>query len=65
VPLRNSERILEAFKGAGVATDLVVIAGGKHGFEGEDAVVARRAMVDWFEQHLGGQPVSQTAPTGR
>ena len=42
VPLRNSERILEAFKGAGVATELIVIPGGKHGFEGAHAETARR-----------------------
>jgi acetyl esterase/lipase len=65
VPLRNSERIREAFQSAGVPTDLLVIAGGKHGFEGEHAVTARHAMVQWFEKYLGGQPAGQTAPTGR
>jgi acetyl esterase/lipase len=65
VPLRNSERILEAFRGAGVATDLMVIPGGKHGFEGEHAVIARRAMVEWFEKYLGAKPAPQPAPTGR
>jgi acetyl esterase/lipase len=65
VPLRHSERILEAFKGAGVATDLLVIQGGKHGFEGEHAVIARRAMVEWFAKHLGPRQAARTAPTGR
>ncbi|HEX2464569.1 MAG TPA: alpha/beta hydrolase [Thermoanaerobaculia bacterium] len=65
VPLRNSERILEAFKGAGVATELIVIAGGKHGFEGTHAVTARDAMVHWFETYLGSKPAAQPAPTGR
>ena len=65
VPLRNSERILEAFKGAGVATELVVIPGGKHGFEGAHAETARDAMVRWFETHLGVAPAAEPAPTGR
>jgi acetyl esterase/lipase len=65
VPLRNSERILEAFKGAGVATELIVIAGGKHGFEGTHAVTARDAMVHWFETYLGSKPAAQPVPTGR
>jgi acetyl esterase/lipase len=65
VPLRHSERIVEAFKGAGVATNLMVIAGGKHGFEGEHAVTAREAMVAWFERHLAADPAAQPVPTGR
>ena len=66
VPLRNSERIVEAFKGAGVATDLIVLAGAAHGFEGEHAETATRAMVRWFETHLGGRPADiETQATGR
>ena len=65
VPLRNSERILEAFKGAGVATELIVIPGGKHGFEGEQAATAVSAMVQWFETYLGVKPAAESAPTGR
>jgi acetyl esterase/lipase len=53
VPLRHSERILEAFKGAGVPTDLIVLTGAAHGFEGEHAETASQAMVRWFETHLG------------
>jgi acetyl esterase/lipase len=52
VPLRNSERIVEAFKGAGVATELIVLAGAKHGFEGQQAETATEAMVRWFQTHL-------------
>ena len=65
VPLRNSERTLEAFKGAGVATELIVIPGGKHGFEGEQAKTATSAMVHWFETYLGVKPAAESAPTGR
>jgi acetyl esterase/lipase len=52
VPLRNSERIVEAFKGAGVATELIVLAGAKHGFEGQQAEAATQAMLRWFRTHL-------------
>jgi acetyl esterase/lipase len=64
VPLRNSERILDAFKKAGVDTNLIVIAGGKHGFEGDHAVTARTAMREWFEAHLG-KPAEPAQATGR
>ena len=66
VPLRNSERIVEAFKGAGVATDLIVLAGAAHGFEGEHAETATAAMVRWFETHLGvASDGGETQATGQ
>lgn len=65
VPLRNSQRILDAFKGVGVKTDLIVIPGGKHGFEGEQAVTARTAMVHWFETYLGKPAAEPAQATGR
>jgi len=64
VPLVHSERILDAFKKAGVDTNLIVIAGGKHGFEGEHAVTARNAMREWFEAHLG-KAAEPAQATGR
>ena len=64
VPLRHSERILDAFKKAGVDTNLIVIAGGKHGFEGEHATTARTAMREWFESHLAS-PSEPAQATGR
>ena len=64
VPLRNSERIVEALKGAGVATDLIVLPGAKHGFEGEQAEAATQAMVRWFQAYLApkqsAEPVTST-----
>jgi acetyl esterase/lipase len=65
VPLRHSERIVDAFKTAGVATDLIVIAGGKHGFEGDHAKTAQAAMVRWFESKLGVATAAEPVPTGR
>jgi acetyl esterase/lipase len=66
VPLRNSERIVEAFKAAGVPTELIVIAGGKHGFEGQQASTASQAMVRWFETYLAPNREAQPAQaTGR
>jgi acetyl esterase/lipase len=66
VPLRHSERIVDAFKTAGVATDLVVLAGAGHGFEGPHAETASRAMVRWFEQHLGAAAAgAETQATGQ
>jgi len=53
VPLANSERIHKAFKEKGVTTDIVVIEGAGHGFRGEHDDMATKALVDWFETHLG------------
>lgn len=54
VPLTHSTRIHKAFQDAEVTTDLVVIEGAEHGFRGEDAEVAGKAMVSWFARHLAG-----------
>jgi acetyl esterase/lipase len=67
VPLRHSERIVEAFKSHGVTTDLIVIAGAGHGFEGEHRDTASEAMVGWFEKHLGAGAAAapETQATGQ
>jgi len=52
VPLEHSERILAAFKEAGVKTNLVVIEGGVHGFRGKHAIQASDALLAWFQKHL-------------
>jgi acetyl esterase/lipase len=59
VPLANSERILKAFRETGVATDLIVIEGGAHGFRGDDATRATAALVQWFSDHLNPAPPVQ------
>ncbi len=57
VPVNNSERILAAFEGQNVESELVVIEGAGHGFAGDDKQEATREMVDWFNTHLL-QPVT-------
>jgi acetyl esterase/lipase len=52
VPLSHSERIHEAFRQHGVASELIVLPGAAHGFRGEDADRATAAMVSWFERTL-------------
>jgi acetyl esterase/lipase len=61
VPLRHSERILEAFKSAGVTTELIVIPGAGHGFEGAAGEQASQAMLRWFQTHLGAAPAGAEA----
>ncbi len=52
VPLEHSERMLEAFKQAGVPADLIVLKGAEHGFSKKYADQAREATVAWFEKYL-------------
>jgi acetyl esterase/lipase len=52
VPVSNSQTIYEAFKKNNVKTQLMIIEGAGHGFQGEDAKRASAAMVSWFEQTL-------------
>ncbi|MCA9075028.1 MAG: alpha/beta hydrolase [Planctomycetaceae bacterium] len=52
VPANNSERIFERFGEENVDAELIVIEGAAHGFKGEDADRATRAMVTWFNKHL-------------
>jgi len=53
VPIRNSERMHEALKAAGVKTEFVVIPDAPHGlFTGEGGVTAANALLGWFEENL-------------
>jgi len=52
VPLWHSEKMRDALKAQGVATDLLTIKGAGHGFRGEDAQRGNAAWVAWFEKHL-------------
>jgi acetyl esterase/lipase len=52
VKLDNSERILEAFKKEGVASELIVIEGAGHGFLGGNGKRASDALAAWFETYL-------------
>ncbi len=52
VKLDNSQRILEEFKKHKVPCDLVVMPGAGHGFAGEQASQASKALVAWFDKYL-------------
>ncbi len=61
VKLDNSERILAAFKKEKVPCDLLVVKGAGHGFGGEQATQAAKALIAWFDKYLNG---SATAKNG-
>jgi acetyl esterase/lipase len=53
VPIRNSERMHEALKAAGVETKFVVIPGAPHGlFQGDGGTTAAKELLGWFEVNL-------------
>jgi acetyl esterase/lipase len=52
VKLDQSQRILAEFKQAKVPSELIVIQGAGHGFNGEDGERASQALVEWFEKQL-------------
>ncbi len=53
VPLADSEILVKELTATGVAHDLLVIAGGDHGFRTPShRAEATRAMVAWFKAHL-------------
>ena len=56
VDINNSQVMHRALTNQGIETDLVVVRGGPHGFTDPEHVrQSTEAMVDWFEQHLGGR----------
>ena len=53
VPLSSGQSIQDALKQAGVKTEMVIIAGGDHGFtEPPHRAQATAAMVKWFKENL-------------
>ena len=52
VPVSNSKIIYEAFQQNKVKTELIIIEGAGHGFQGDASKRANAAMVAWFEQTL-------------
>ncbi len=57
VGVRNSEAMYASLQDEGVDSELIIIPGGNHGFtRREDRARAGRAMVEWFERHLGVSP---------
>jgi len=55
VPILESETMYQALSEGGVVSELVAIEGSGHGFNGNGAMRANRAMVAWFKRHLGGE----------
>ncbi|WP_146459208.1 alpha/beta hydrolase family protein [Rubripirellula tenax] len=52
VPISHSRNIEAAFEEANVESKLIEFENAGHGFGGEDAENATKAMVDWFVTHL-------------
>lgn len=53
VPVSHSRDILPKFEKVGVASELVVVAGAKHGYSDEEnRTTVVPAMVNWFRRHL-------------
>src|SRR5262245_45985628 len=65
VPIEHGETMYAALKKAGVPASFIPIKGAGHGFEGGDAERAFAALIQWFEQHLGVQPVAGAAAAPR
>ena len=65
VPIDHGETMYAALMKAGVPASFIPIRGAGHGFEGADAERAFAALIQWFEQHLGVQPVADAAAAAR
>jgi acetyl esterase/lipase len=61
VPIEHGETMYAALMKAGVPASFIPIRGAGHGFEGADAERALAALIQWFEQYLGVQPVADAA----
>lgn len=46
--------IVDKLKAAGVEADLLTLTGAGHGFKGEDAQKADKALLDYFKKQLQG-----------
>src|SRR5688572_33048876 len=61
VPIDQGETMYAALMKAGVPASFMPVRGAGHGFEGADAERAFAALIQWFEQHIGVQPVAAAA----
>ncbi len=52
VPISHSIRIHEVLVEEGVTTEFITFPGAGHGFQGEDQLRSREALVSWFREHL-------------
>ena len=65
VPIDHGETMYAALMKAGVPTSFMPIRGAGHGYEGADAERTFAALIQWFEQHLGVEPVADAAAAAR
>ena len=63
VSIDHGETMYAALMKAGVPASFMPIRGAGHGFEGADAERASAALIQWFERHLGVQPVADEPVT--
>jgi acetyl esterase/lipase len=61
VPLAHSQNILAEFEKHKVPSELLVIEGAGHGFQGADNQRVVDALVGWFEKHLPPPPAAPAA----
>jgi acetyl esterase/lipase len=61
VPIDQGETMYSALMKADVPTSFMPIKGAGHGYEGDDAERTFGALIRWFEQHLGVQPVADAS----
>ena len=52
VDVSNSHIIHDAFQAKGVTSKVIILPGAAHGFRGDDADRAMKALVDWFDMYL-------------
>lgn len=52
VPVSHSQDLYAVLEEQGVESEFVTIAGGQHGFRGENAVKADRLRLEWFQKYL-------------
>lgn len=52
VNVTHSYAIKELFESHQVESELIVIPGAKHGFSGDDAILANKARLAWFQKYL-------------
>ena len=63
VPIDQGEMMYAALTKAGVPASFIPIRGAGHRFEGADAERTFAALIQWFERHLGVQPVADAPVT--
>lgn len=63
VKLENSQSIYEVLQEKKVDSELIVIKGAAHGFNGEDAKKASAALIQWFDKYLTPKKNGEAEPS--